>query len=97
LADLPPWLLACGARSPSRVVIFFAWATQDRMADERVLQALGDFWRLFAQRYRGRNVLFACDLLNEPQVPWDAPALRSKWNVWLAARYGSAEKAGKSC
>ncbi|MHB1037467.1 MAG: cellulase family glycosylhydrolase [Pirellulales bacterium] len=69
-----------------------AWAASDRFADERVLAALERFWKLFAGRYRGRNVLFAYDLLNEPQIPWDTPAVRVKWNGWLAARYGSAEK-----
>ncbi len=69
-----------------------AWARGDRLADENVLRALEDFWRLFAARYRGRNVIFAYDLLNEPEVRWDTPAMREKWNVWLARAYGSAEK-----
>jgi len=73
-----------------------AWARTDRIADERVLRALENFWRLFAQRYRGRNVLFAYDLLNEPAVAWDTPAMRAKWNRWLDVRYGSADKASKT-
>ncbi len=32
-----------------------------------------NFWRLFAQRYRGRNVIFAYDLLNEPEIRWNPP------------------------
>lgn len=72
------------------------WAATDRLADERVLNALENFWRLFAQRYRGRSVLFAYDLLNEPQVGWDNPPLRAKWNRWLADRYGSAAKAAEA-
>jgi len=61
-----------------------------------VLEALETFWKLFAGRYRGRNVIFAYDLLNEPQVAWDTPAMRAKWNRWLEARYGSAEKTAKA-
>jgi hypothetical protein len=70
-----------------------AWAATDRIADKRVLGALETFWKLFASRYRGRNVLFAYDLLNEPKVAWDTAAMRDKWNGWLEDRYGSAEKA----
>lgn len=73
-----------------------AWAATDRIAEERVLQALENFWKLLAKRYRGRNVIFAYDLLNEPEVPWDTPALRAKWNTWLAARYGSAAQAAQA-
>jgi hypothetical protein len=68
------------------------WARGDRVAEERVLAALETFWRLFATRYRGRSVLFAYDLRNEPEVPWDTPPLRAKWNLWLAKRYGSIER-----
>lgn len=67
-----------------------AWARGDRLADEDVLRALEEFWRRFAARYRGRNVIFAYDLLNEPEVRWDTPAMRAKWNAWLARQYGSA-------
>lgn len=68
------------------------WARGDRLAEERVLRALEDFWRLLAARYRGRPVIFAYDLLNEPEVRWDTPALRARWNAWLKERYGEAEK-----
>lgn len=36
--------------------------------DEKTLLALEEFWKLFAARYRGRNVIFAYDLRNEPAV-----------------------------
>ena len=36
------------------------------------MAALESFWKLFASRYRGRNVIFAYDLKNEPEVPWDS-------------------------
>jgi len=64
-----------------------AWAQGDRIADERVLAGLESFWRQFAARYRGRNVIFAYDLRNEPEVGWDSPALRQKWQRWLASRF----------
>jgi hypothetical protein len=73
-----------------------AWARRDRLADETVLRALETFWTEFARRYRGRSVIFAYDLLNEPAVAWDTPAMRTKWNVWLARKYGSAQEVGKA-
>ncbi len=68
------------------------WARGDRIAEERVLAALEDFWRLLATRYRGRTVLFAYDLLNEPEVRWDTPAMKARWNAWLQGRYGEAAR-----
>ncbi|MHC1762853.1 MAG: cellulase family glycosylhydrolase [Verrucomicrobiia bacterium] len=67
-----------------------AWARTDRLADETVLRALETFWTELARRYRGKNVIFAYDLLNEPAVGWDTPPLRKKWNSWLENKYGSA-------
>lgn len=64
-----------------------AWARTDRIADETVLNALEQFWRTVAARYRDRHALFAWDLLNEPAVGWDSPAMRAKWQDWLRARY----------
>lgn len=72
------------------------WAQVDRIADEQVLAALETFWRLFAARYRGRTVIFAYDLLNEPHVAWESPAMQAKWNRWLESRYGSAEKTAQA-
>jgi hypothetical protein len=60
--------------------------------DPRTLDALESFWKLFARRYRGRNVIFAYDLKNEPEVGWDSELLKSRWNAWLQERYGTAEK-----
>jgi hypothetical protein len=65
------------------------WTRGDRIADEVQLRALEAFWREFASRYRGRPVIFAYDLLNEPEVRWDTPVMREKWNRWLAQRYGA--------
>lgn len=71
------------------------WARGDRILDERVLSALEIFWSTIASRYKGRNVIFAYDLLNEPSVPWDSPSLKKKWNDWLIMKYGKVENAIK--
>ncbi|MBI4658983.1 MAG: cellulase family glycosylhydrolase [Verrucomicrobia bacterium] len=72
------------------------WARGDRIADPKVLDALESFWRLFAARYRGRNAIFAYDLLNEPSVPWDSAPLLEKWNRWLEREYGSKLKVAEA-
>jgi len=64
--------------------------------DEKTLEALESFWKLFAARYRGRNVIFAYDLKNEPEVGWDGEALRQNWNAWLQRKYGSLENLRRS-
>lgn len=69
-----------------------AWAKSDRYADEVVLQALEGFWKTFAARYRGRSVIFAYDLLNEPEIRWDTTPTREKWNRWLEIQYGDPAK-----
>ena len=68
------------------------WAKGDRIGDEVVLRAVAGFWKQFAARYHGRSVIFAYDLLNEPEVKWDTPPMREKWNRWLKRRYISADK-----
>jgi hypothetical protein len=68
------------------------WARGDRIADEKFLRSLEEFWRQFAARYRGRSVLFAYDLLNEPEVRWDTPAMRERWNPWLTRRYATSQE-----
>ena len=72
------------------------WAKVDRIADEQVLRALEQFWTLFARRYRDRNVIFAYDLRNEPEVAWDTPVLREKWKSWLARKYPSVDDIKKA-
>ena len=73
-----------------------AWARVDRIADERTLRGLELFWKEFAARYRGRTVIFAYDLRNEPEVPWDTPPLREKWNRWIEKRYGSVNELARA-
>jgi hypothetical protein len=69
------------------------WVSGDRIADETLLASLESFWKLLANRYAGQNVIFAYDLRNEPEVPWDTPALKKKWNDWAAKKYGAAAQA----
>jgi len=72
------------------------WAGTDRYADETVLAAIVEFWKLFAARYRGRTTIFAYDLLNEPAVRWDTPPMRRQWAEWVIRRYGSAAGAARA-
>ncbi|MBM3892067.1 MAG: hypothetical protein FJ388_23370, partial [Verrucomicrobia bacterium] len=72
------------------------WARTDQFADEAHLKALEGFWRLFAARYRGRNVIFAYDLKNEPSVGWDGSHMQVRWNRWLQRHHGSAARAAKA-
>jgi beta-galactosidase GanA len=68
------------------------WARGDRMADESVLAATENFWRLFAAKYKGRAALFAYDLRNEPEMGWDGPVMLRRWNTWLDRKYSTGEK-----
>ena len=72
------------------------WARTDRLADEPALRAVETFWKLFAARYRGRSVIFAYDLLNEPEVRWDSPPMREQWNRWLAKKYTTADAVARA-
>lgn len=65
------------------------WA-KDRVADDQAVAALEEFWKQFAARYRNRTVIFAYDLRNEPEVPWDSPALRQQWSKWVGSKYPDA-------
>jgi len=63
------------------------WAKSDRFSDELFLKAQEQFWRLFATRYRGRNIIFAYDLLNEPGVYWDSFHIKKRWASYLRTKY----------
>jgi hypothetical protein len=62
------------------------------IADPRNVQYLVQFWEQFAARYRGRHVIFAYDLKNEPMVEWNHEGIPSQWNDWLRKKYGSVDK-----
>lgn len=64
-----------------------SWAATDRYADESVLHVLENYWKFFAARYRGRTVIFAIDLLNEPSIGWDSSAMKPKWRAWVHEHY----------
>ena len=76
-----------------------AWARGDRIADEQVLGALESFWKLFAARYRGRPVIFAYDLRNEPEVAWNTapgswPFWVTVWGAYVAGLIGVGQDGG---
>ena len=62
------------------------------VGDPRTLQYTEQFWKRFAARYRGRHVIFAYDLKNEPLIDWHSEVMPPQWNAWLAQKYGSSEK-----
>jgi len=63
----------------------------ERFTDDGILEATIMFWKVFAARNKGRNAIFAYDLLNEPVIPWSSPSMKLKWNEWLKSRYQTAE------
>ncbi|MBU6399911.1 MAG: cellulase family glycosylhydrolase [Verrucomicrobia bacterium] len=69
------------------------WARADRYADESMLRAQDDFWKLLTARYRDRTALFAYELLNEPEIRWTSPPMQAKWDAWVQHRYGSLDGA----
>ncbi|WP_165229395.1 cellulase family glycosylhydrolase [Aquisphaera insulae] len=73
-----------------------AWADVDRIADESYLGALEAFWTELAGRYKGRGVIFAYDLRNEPEVGLDSAPMRAGWRRWLERTYHSPEAAARA-
>lgn len=69
---------------------------QSAVEDEEQVQALETFWREFAARYRGRNVIFAYDLRNEPAVGWDSLSLQTRWHGWLKRTYVTGDRLAKA-
>lgn len=61
-----------------------------RDANEPYLQALENYWRMFAARYRGRSTIWAYDLRNEPSLNWDTPSMRTQWEAWCRANQRKA-------
>lgn len=68
------------------------WRHGDAFADEAILKADEAWWRAFADTFKDEPTLLAYDLLNEPAIRWESPAMRAKWNAWLAQEYGSPEQ-----
>jgi parallel beta-helix repeat protein len=68
-----------------------AWRRTDFIADAQALETQAAFWKAFAARYRDEPFIFAYDLLNEPQVRWNSPAMRSLWPQWLRGKYGTLD------
>jgi len=64
----------------------------ERYTDDEILETTVLFWKEFAARYKGRNIIFSYDLMNEPSIPWEAASMKPKWNSWLKNRYRSAEE-----
>ena len=69
------------------------WPTNQPVAieDEKTIRDLEQFWKLFAARYRGRSVIFAYELKNEPSMSWQSDILQKLWNGWLEQKYVSAQ------
>lgn len=67
------------------------WYDGDRYADEKLLAAEASWWRDFAGRFADEPAIFSYDLANEPAVGWDSPAMRERWNAWLADKYETRE------
>jgi hypothetical protein len=64
-----------------------AWASALDPTEERMLEALEDFWRQLAGRYRGRSTIWVYDLRNEPAVSWDGPSMKTRWDAWRAGHH----------
>ena len=61
------------------------------VSDPRTLEYTVQFWKLFAPRYRGRSVIFAYDLQNEPHVDWNNEIMVPQWRSWLRKKYSTPE------
>lgn len=55
------------------------WRDGDQFANEKMLEADDAWWRAFTAAMRGESTILAFDLLNEPSVPWDTPAIKKRW------------------
>ena len=65
---------------------------KDLFADEEVLRANEAWWEAFTALFRDDPTILAWDLLNEPSVRWESPAMKTKWNQWLQEKYGTLDK-----
>src|SRR5205814_1369144 len=69
-----------------------SWRNADNFADETDLNADAEWWTEFGRRFKDEPAILAWDLMNEPTIGWDTPAMRAKWNDWLKQRYSAIEK-----
>jgi hypothetical protein len=65
---------------------------KDQFADEEVLRANEAWWEAFTALFRDDPTILAWDLLNEPSVRWESPAMKVRWNQWLEQKYGTVDK-----
>jgi hypothetical protein len=72
------------------------WRRTDFIADPRALEVQVAFWKAFAARYCNEPVIFAYDILNEPHVGWNTPAMKAQWPKWLREQYGTLEALRKA-
>jgi len=73
-----------------------AWRRTDFMADPRALEAQVAFWKALAARYRDEPAIFAWDLLNEPHILWNSPAMKTQWPAWLREHYATLDALRKA-
>ena len=64
---------------------------RDMFADEEIVRATESWWASFAALVKDDPTILAWDLLNEPAIRWDTPAMKTRWNQWLRTKYGSVE------
>jgi len=72
------------------------WRRTDFIADPQALESQAAFWRAFARRYRDEPAIFAYDILNEPHVRWNSPAMRAQWPNWLREDYTTLDSLRKA-
>jgi len=72
------------------------WRRTDFIAEPQALEVQVAFWKAFAARYRDEPVIFAYDILNEPHVGWNTPAMKAQWPKWLREQYGNLDALRKA-
>ncbi|NLX54008.1 MAG: cellulase family glycosylhydrolase [Planctomycetaceae bacterium] len=65
---------------------------KDPFADEEVVRAHEAWWEAFTTRFRDAPTILAWNLLNEPSVRWESAAMKTKWNEYLQAKYGTLDQ-----
>jgi len=60
----------------------FTGADGPNAGNKVYLEALKQYWKMFATRYRDRKTIWAYDLRNEPEVGWNTPLIQERWKEW---------------